>query len=124
MKTEKEQGEEREREKKPEEKELITSHSWQPSERVASDLSVITVAAGFLSPHNDTLQLQDCGGSGDENDDECGDGDDGHDDDVHQHVKDLGVVQIELSGHQVVHRGVGFRVNKFHHVRLREFEQD
>ena len=90
MKTEKEQGEEREREKKPEEKELITSHSWQPSERVASDLSVITVAAGFLSPHNDTLQLQDCGGSGDENDDECGDGDDGHDDDVHQHVKDLG----------------------------------
>ena len=72
-------------------------------------LCSINVSAGSLSPGNDTLQLHNRGGGGDDDDDEGGDGDDGHDDNVLQHVKDLGVVQIELCGHQVVHRSVGSR---------------
>ena len=63
-----------------------------------------------MSPHNDSLQLHDRSGGGDDDDDEGGDWDDVHDDDVLQHVKDLGVVQIKLRGHQLVPCGVGHRV--------------
>ena len=59
---------------------------------VAHDLCSNGLGDGFLSPDNDTLQLHDRGGGGDDNDNESDEGDDGHDDDVLQHVKDLGVM--------------------------------
>ena len=90
---------------------------------LAPYLCSIDFGAGSLSPHNDTLQLHHRGGGGDDDDDEGEDGDDGHDDDVLQHVKDLWVVQVQLSGHQVVHRGVGQRVNRCLHVNLQGSKQ-
>ena len=77
------------------------------------------VGAGSLSPGNDTLQLHHCGGGGNDDDDKSGDGDNVHDDDVLQHVKDPRVVQIELCGHQVKRRGVGHRVNRLLHNHLK-----
>ena len=87
---------------------------------VAPYLCSIKVGAGSLSPDNDTLQLHDRGGRGDDDDDESRDGDDGHDDDVLQHVEDLRVVQVELRGHHVVHRDVGRWVHQLLHVYLEE----
>ena len=80
----------------------------QPKE---PDLCSANVGAGSLSPDDDTLQLHDCCGGGDDDDNESGNWDNGHDDDVLQHVKDLRVVQVELCGHQLVHRGIGLRIN-------------
>ena len=83
----------------------------QSKSSTALYLCSINVSAGSLSPGNGTLQLQDSGGGGDDDDDESGDGDEAGDHSVPQHVKDPGVVQIELCGHQLVHRGVGLRVD-------------
>ena len=64
--------------------------------RVTPDLCSINTGAGCLSPHNDTLQLYDSyRGSNDDDDvSEAGDGSCDHD--VLQHIKELGVVQVEL----------------------------
>ena len=86
--------------------------------RVTPYLCSINTGAGSLSPHNDTLQLHDRCGCGEDNNDESEDGDDGHDDDVLQHVKELGVVQIELCGHYIVYRGVCHRVDGHLHINL------
>ena len=64
--------------------------------RVTPYLCSINTGAGCLSPHNDTLQLHDRYGGGNDDDDESEDGDGSSDHDVLQHVKELGVVQIEL----------------------------
>ena len=64
--------------------------------RVTPYLCSINTGAGCLSPHNDTLQLQDSYGGGNDDDDESEDGNSSSDHDVLQHVKELGVVQIEL----------------------------
>ena len=87
---------------------------------VAPYLCSIKVGAGSLSPDNDTLQLHDRGGGGDDDDDKTGDGDNGHDDDVLQHVKDLGVIQIELRGYQLVYSGVDPRNDDWLHVHLNQ----
>ena len=55
-----------------------------------------------MPPDNDTLQLHDLSGGGEDDDDENGNWHDGHDDDALQHVKDLRMVHIELRGHHVV----------------------
>ena len=83
----------------------------------------ISVGAGSLSPHNDTHQLHDRGGGGDDDDAQIKDGDDGHDDDVLYCVKDVGVVQIQLCGHQVVQCDVDLRMNRHLHVRLQVFKK-
>lgn len=94
--------EERGEELSPEEEEKLNdSHhhnkrQQQPSKPVILDLCSISVGAGSLSPINGTLQPYDSSGSGDHDDNEVGDGDDVHNDDVLQHVKDLRVIQIEL----------------------------
>ena len=64
--------------------------------RVTPYLCSINTGAGCLSPHNDTLQLHDSYGGSSDNDDESEDGDGSCDHDVLQHVKELGVVQVEL----------------------------
>ena len=86
---------------------------------MAHYLSSINVGTGSLSPDNDTLQLHHRGGGGNDDDDKSRDGDDVHDDDVLQHVKDPRVVQIELCGHQIKRRGVGRRVNRLLHNHLK-----
>ena len=64
--------------------------------RVTPYLCSINTGAGCLSPHNDTLQLHDRYGGSNDDDDESEDGDGSCDNDVLQHVKELGVVQVEL----------------------------
>ena len=64
--------------------------------RVTPYLCSINTGAGCLSPHNDTLQLHDSYGGSNDDDDESKDGDGSCDHDVLQHVKELGVVQVEL----------------------------
>ena len=103
----------RNNEVKKQDKKKANHHQRQQQQKqklkknVALHLCSINVGAGTLPPDNDTLQLHDCGGGGDDDDDEVENGDNGHNDDVLQHVKDLWVVQIELCGHQVVQSGVG-----------------
>ena len=82
------------------------------------NLCSLNSGAGFQSPHKDTLQLHDRYGCGDDDDDERKDGDEGHDDDVLHNIKELGVVQIELLRHQIVHRGVGLRVNRCLYIHI------
>ena len=64
--------------------------------RITPDLCSINTGAGCLSPHNDTLQLQDRYGGSNDDDDESEDGDGSCDHDVLQHIKELGVVHVEL----------------------------
>ena len=86
--------------------------------RVTPYLCSINTGAGCLSPHDDTLQLQDSYGGGNDDDDESEDGNSSSDYDVLQHVKELGVVQVELCGHQIVHSSVGDRVDRLLHLQL------
>ena len=73
-----------------------TNKQRQKVTRVTSYLSSISTGTGCLSPHNDTLQLHDRYGGSNDDDDESEDGDGSCDHDVLQHVKELGVVQVEL----------------------------
>ena len=86
--------------------------------RVTPDLCSINTGTGCLSPHNDTLQLHDGYGGGNDDDDESDDGEGSSDHDVLQHVKELGVVQVELCGHQIVHSSVGDRLDRLLHLQL------
>ena len=82
------------------------------------DLCSVSAGAGSLSPQNDTFQLHDRYGGGDDDDDKSGDGDDGHDNDVLHNIKELRVVQIELCRRQIVDRDVGLWVNHWLHCHL------
>ena len=73
-----------------------TNKQRQNVTRVTLYLCSINTGAGCLSPHNDTLQLQDRYGGSNDDDDESEDGDGSCDHDVLQHVKELGVVQVYL----------------------------
>ena len=76
-----------------------------------------------LCTNNDTPQLHDRDGGSDDDDDESGYGADRYDDDILYHMKDGGVVQIELCRRQIVHSDVGLRMNRWLHFHLWWFKQ-